>query len=361
MTAVATSADVVCSARVGLGLGMTGGLDDVYVSASLRRLAGFLCPCSPRTLVRRMTEAHRGLYGDDPEFPNRVEVVVDAMVAIGDLLELSDVATLDETVKSTWVFAAPPAFVSRPSGSALILGLSADEPTPLPAELRSRVIYKGVARWLEPVSGEDLQATLRGLGLNEVTPDRWSRPPRPQPAATLIGEMDNKLTMQGASGEIADLRVLDHSRNVRRYRDRWTTGGTHNGRFVVRRPQAYGADLWGYAELTEGRLVRLIDFPLPGSRWRGCDIAWRLQMAIDAQAGQAQTYLVRSNGDTARLEFFAPIPDWARRRLAMVGEEVEPSSSLLAYVVSGRELPAEEGFLRTYLFLERASAHGAVR
>ncbi len=361
MIAMATGADVLCSARAGLGLGAIGGLDDVYVAASLRRLAGFLCPCSPRTLVRTMAEAHRGLHPADAEFPDRVEEVVEALVAIGDLLELSDVATLDETVKGTWVFAAPPAFVSRPSGSALILGLSADEPTPLPADLRSRVIYKGVARWLEAAPGEDLKATLRSLGLNEVAHDRWSRPPRSQPAATLIAEMDNKLAAQGASGEVTDLRILDHSRNVRRYRDRWTTGSAQNGRFVVRRPQAYGADLWGYAELSEGRPVRLIDFPLPGSRWRGCDIAWRLQMAIDADAGNAQTYLVQANGDTARVEFFVPIPDWARRRLAMVGEEVEPSSSLLAYVVSGRELPGEEAFLHTYLFLERASPSGAIR
>lgn len=361
MTAVATGAEVLCLARTGLGLGAIGGLDDVYVAASLRRLAGFLCPCSPRTLVRTMAEAHRGVHPDDPEFPDRVEEVVEALVAVGDLLELSDVATLDETVKGTWVFAAPPAFVPRPSGSALILGLSADEPTPLPADLRSRVIYKGVARWLEAAPGEDLKATLRGLGLNEVAPDRWSRPPRPQPAAMLIAEMDNKLAAQGASGEVSDLRILDHSRVVRRYRDRWTTGGAQNGRFVVRRPQAYGADLWGYAELCEGRPIRLIDFPLPGSRWRGCDIAWRLQMAIDAQAGSAQTYRVQANGDTARVEFFIPIPDWARRRLAMVGEEVEPSSSLLAFVVSARELPAEEAFLRNYLFLERANARDAIR
>jgi hypothetical protein len=308
-----------------------------------------------------MAEAHRGLHPDDPEFPDRVEEVVEALVAVGDLLELSDVATLDETVKGTWVFAAPPAFVLRPSGSALILGLSADEPTPLPADLRSRVKYKGVARWLEAAPGEDLKATLRGLGLNEVAPDRWSRPPRAQPAAMLIAEMDNRLAAHGASGEIADLRILDHSRKVRRYRDRWTAGVAQKGRFVVRRPQAYGADLWGYAELSEGRPVRLIDFPLPGSRWRGCDIAWRLQMAIDAQAGNAQTYVIQANGDTARVEFFVPLPDWARRRLAMVGEEVEPSSSLLAYVVSGIELAAEEDFLHNYLFLERASARDATR
>lgn len=353
MIAVATSAEVLCSARAGLGLSATGGLDDVYVAASLRRLAGFLCPCSPQTLIRSMAEAHRGLHPDNPEFSDRVEEVVEALVAVGDLLELSDVATLDETVKSTWVFAAPPAFVPRPSGSVLILGLSADEPTPLPVALRSRVKYHGVARWLEAAPGEDLRATLRGLGLNEVAPDRWSRPPRAQTAAALIAEMDSKLAAQGACGEIADLRILNHSRSVRRYRDRWTTGGAQNGRFVVRRPQAYGADIWGYAELSEGRPVRLIDFPLPNSRWRGCDIAWRLQMAIDAQAGNAQTYVVQANGDTARVEFFVPVPDWIRRRLAMVGEEVEPSSSLLAFVVSKTELAAEENFLHNYLFLER--------
>jgi hypothetical protein len=354
---VVTGADVLASARAGLGLPSDdGSANDIYIAASLRRLAGFLCPCSPRTLLRAMVETHRGLVSKDGSFAERVENIVEALVAMGDLLELSDVATLDETVKGTWVFAAPPAFVPRPSGSVFLLGLSADEATPLPADLRQRVSYQGIARWLEATPDEDLVSTLRDLGLNELSLERWSRPPRAQSASGLIAEMNGKLAAQSPCSEIADLRVLDHTRNVRRYRDRWTIPAAQQGRFIVRRPQAYGADLWGYAELAEGRPVKLIDFPMPGSRWRGCDSAWRLQMAIDAEAGKAQTYILHEKSDAARLEFFVPIPDWGRRRLAAIGEEVAPSGSLLAYILPKREVAAEEEFLRNYLFLKRAGA-----
>jgi hypothetical protein len=237
----------------------------------------------------------------------------------------------------------------------LLLGLSADQPTPLLGDLKKRVKYKGIARWLEPTSDEDLGSTLRDLGFNELTPEQWTRHPKAELAVALIAEMDSTLSAQGPCGEVADLQILDYTQNAQRYRDRWTPPTAQNGRFIVRRPQAYGADLWGYAELKEGRPTRLLDFPLPGSHWRGCDSAWRLQMAIDAEAGKAQTYAVRVLGDTARLNFFSPIPDWARRRLAIIGEDVAPSASLLAYVMPVRELAAEEDFLRSHLFLQRVS------
>jgi hypothetical protein len=353
---VVTSTEVLTSARASLGLPSDGEANDIYIAASLRRLAGFLCPCSPRTLLRTMVETHHGIVADEAGFTERVEDIVEALVAMSDLLELSDVATLDETVRGTWVFAGPPAFVPRPSGRVFLLGLSTDETTPLPADLRQRVNYQGITRWLEATPDEDLTATLRDLGLNELSLDRWLRAPKVQPAATLIAEMDGKLAAQSPCSEIADLRVLDHTRNVRRYRDRWMPPVAQQGRFIVRRPQAYGADLWGYAELAEGRPVKLIDLPVPGSRWRGCDSAWRLQMAIDAEAGKAQAYVLHDQADATRLEFFAPIPDWARRRLAAIGEEVAPSGSLLAYILPATEVAAEEEFLRNYLFLKRAVA-----
>ena len=125
-----------------------------------------------------------------------------------------------------------------------------------------------------------------------------------------------------------------------------------SGRYIVRRPQAYGADLWGYAELANGAAVKLIDFPQPGSRWRGCDIAWRAQMALDAVAGDCQRYRRQTSSDVLTLDLFSPIPDWARRRLAFVGEEVEPRSSLLSYHLSPADAATEEQFLQHLLFLQ---------
>lgn len=355
MIAVVTKADVLVSARTSLGLA-AAETDDVYFAASLRRLAGFMCPCSPKTLARSIVESHRSIMQIDDGFLNRIDNVLESLVATGDLLELSHVTTLDETVKGTWVFAAPPSFVLRASGSAFLFGLSADDATPLPAALKRRVKYRGVMRSIEPTPSEDLKTALRELGMRELSVETWLRHPKLESATMLIANLDAKLSAQGPCGEIADLRILDHTRNARRYRDRWGAPKSQSGRFVVRRPQAYGADLWGYAELQEGKPAKLIDFPPPGVRWRGCDIAWRMQMAIDALAGNAQVFSVEISNGSARLDFFSPIPDWARRRLSIMGEQVEPKASLLSFVVPEKDSSSEEQFLREYLFLDRADA-----
>lgn len=154
MISVVTDVDVLATSRTSLGLPIPGEIDEIYIAASLRRLAGFMCPCSPKTLIGSMVDSHRSMKQIDNDFLDRIESVLESLVAIGDLLELRDVTTLDETVKSTWVFAAPPSFVLRPSGNAFLLGVSADEATPLPVDLRGRIKYRGVARSIDPMPSE---------------------------------------------------------------------------------------------------------------------------------------------------------------------------------------------------------------
>jgi hypothetical protein len=349
MIQVAEAEDVVRTARTDLGLEPFPTIDREYIAAALRRLAGFLCPCSPKTLLGSMLESHRGVAGED--FADQVATTIDALVAVGDLLELSDVATLDETVKSTWLFAAPPSFVLRASGTAFLLGLAPDEATPLPVELRRRLRTRGATRTIDPSPGENLQSLLTGLGLRHLSIENWLRHPKQEAARALVASLDNLLDRQARSGDVADLRVLDGARPSGRYRARWCPPGSLSGRYIVRRPQAYGADLWGYAELANGAAVRIIDFPPAGSRWRGCDIAWRSQMALDALSGDFQLYRRQAASDAVTIDLFSPIPDWARRRLAFVGEELEPESSLLSYRFSPAEAETEEQFLQNFLFL----------
>ena len=350
MIQIATAADVLSAARKNLGLEASAKIDIVYLAAALRRLAGFLCPCSPATLLGSMVESHRGLT--DGDFADRVEDVIDALVGVGDLLELTDVTTLDERIKATWLFAAPPSFVLRRSGTAILLGFAPDEATPLPIDLQSRLRRRGVTRMIDPLPGEDLGDLLAGLGLRRLTMENWLRPPRQETARTLIDSLDAALDRQTLAGEIPNLRVLDGTRASRRYRARWCQPDRLTGRYVIRRPQTYGADVWGYAELANGVPVKLFDFPPPGSRWRGCDVAWRAQMAIDSWSGDIQVYRRENSGDSVAINLFSPIPDWARRRLAFVGEELEPQSSLLSYRLPMSEAAAEEQFLQEYLFLQ---------
>jgi hypothetical protein len=351
------SADAVISlvrSSFGLPLGPSGP-DGPYIVSALRRLAGFLCPCSPRTLLQAMIDSHRGLTRDGELFDERVEAAIETMVATGDLLELRDVALEGEAVKGTWLVAAPPAFVARESGSVFVLGLSADEQTPLPTEMRVRVAVDRVVRSIEPLPGEDLRAALRELGLRELSSAGWLRAPRQIDPAGLVAGYCAKLSALGRSGELPDLVVLDGGRSPRSYRRRWAPPGSLTGNFVVRRPQSFGSDLWGYAELHDGVLAKILDLPLHNERWRGCDTAWRIQMAIDALAGHPQAYRLTASEGGSRFDLFSPIPAWARRRLAAIGREIEPTGCLMSFLVPTRELVAEEAFLNDLLYLSRVA------
>lgn len=343
------------SAFLGVEVDADGVLSASYLSASVRRLAGFLCPCSPRTIVRRMVESHIGLVDDLSMFEEHVEASIEGLVAIGDLLELSDVALEGEHVRGTWLVAAPPAFVLRPSGSVFLLGLSSDEQTPLPTEMRARIVCRQGIRSIDPVPPEDLSMVLGDLGLRGLSAASWLRTPRAAAPADLVASYDAKLAARQQSGEVTDLLVLDGSRRARSYRARWTSPGTLSGNHVVRRPQAFGADLWGYAQLSDGIPLKVLDLPLHGDRWRGCDAAWRIQMAIDAIACRSQEYRLREVEGGAIFDLFSPIPKWARRRLAIIGNEVQPDGCLMSFVVPEAEIETEEEFLRNLLFLARTA------
>lgn len=343
--------DAIAIAREAYGLGAGTAIDDAYLASALRRAAGHLCPCSPRTLVSAIADLHHGLEQDDA-FEARIEDILDSLVAHGDLLELSDVTTLDDRVKGTWLFAAPPAFMVRTSGSALLLGLSADEALPLPQEIKDRVRHQGAARFLDPAGNEPLADMLKGFGFRQLSQDAWLRPPKREGAQDLLASLDARLSQQGRAGDVEGLQILDDTRVVRRYRDRWQPARSQSGTFIVRRPQAYGADLWGYGELEAGGLVRLIDLPGTGSRWRGCDVAWRIQMARDALAGRHQCYRLSSLPEGVRFDFFWPIPDFARRRLAALGQILPADNCLMSYLVGADDADEEAAFLSDYLFLQ---------
>jgi hypothetical protein len=347
------AADVLQTTRMTLGLGPSSGkhIDDALLAALVRRAAGVLCPSATVTLVSAVVDALRLLTQDSETLKKRATTAVDNLIVFGDLLELNQVTVDDPAVKSTWVFAAPPSFVARPSGTIFILGVVADEVSALPASLNERITHEGFTRILTPRTGEDLPASLRSIGLREISLRIWRKSPPLQPAAELLDQILGHLNKQPESGAIADIRILDPARNARFYDQRWITPHGESGTFVARRPQAYGAPLWGFAQLDEGRVTRFLDFPLKGQRWRGCDIAWHLQMAIDFCRSTPQRYRKRPIAGGICFDFFAPLPQWASRGLAVIGQPVVPENSLISYWIPEREAKTEEEFLTTQLWL----------
>jgi hypothetical protein len=345
--------EVVRSSREALGLPAPSGsaIDDTMLSASLRRAAGILCPCSPSTLVTAVLESLRYLFKEDGDLQERIDAAVEALIIGGDLLELNQVTIDDPDVKGTWVFSAPPGFVATPGGSIFLVGIVPDETTPLPPSLSARIAYEGFARFVPPQPSEDLPSVLRELGLRELSAAVWLKAPKAESAAAHRDSMLHRLAERLPSGAIADILILDPTRSVDHYSRRWVNPTHESGDYIARRPQAYGSPLWGFANLADGNVTRFLDFPLKNARWRGCDTAWYLQMAIDHCRQTPQLYRRRTAPGGACLDFFSPLPLWAHRRFAVMGRPASREKCLVSYWIPERELASEEKFIQERLWL----------
>ena len=341
-----------------------GALDLTSVEAiagALRRTASFLCPCTAPTLVRGVVRPLRGLVDDLATIKDLVEETLEAMIAHGDILEHGDIEGEPAYGATSLLYAAPASFVARESGAVILLGVASDQLSALPDDLEARIEYVNHLRRLTPVPGEDLRSEILQFGLLEISYSGWLRCPPRETCAQHVARLDRLLDAAQPSRDVPGLSLLDPTRGVRYYRGRWVEPRAQSGRFVARRSQAYGADLWCYLEIRDGNPERLIDLPAGGSRWRGCDEAWHLQMAIDAQRGEPQRFRIRPGPEGARvLEFFSPVPMWARRRWDAVGEPVSASGCLFAYRLAEAELAEEMRFAREALWLDEmtGSRHG---
>ena len=345
--------DVLAGCRQTLGLPGAGdaSIDDVLLAALLRHNAGILCPSSRATLRAALLESLQYLSDEGDTLFGRIDAVIEGMIVGGDFLELSDVAIDDPAVKGTWVFAAPPSYITRPGGSIFLTGVVRDQDTYLPHTLASRILYEGFTRTIVPEPDEDLAGELRGLGLQELSEATWLKAPKAEAAEDMLSGMERSLDSQAQSGATDDLQILDPAQPVTYYSGRWLAPKTHTGTFVARRPQEYGAPIWCFVRLTEGVSERLLDLPLKKSRWRGCDVAWHLQMAIDHCRSNPQLYRRRRTDASVRLDFFSPLPQWSQRRLMIFGRSVPRESSLMSFVLPAAEAEPEERFLRDRLWL----------
>lgn len=350
-----TPEDVLIGCRRTLGLSATPEdiIDDVLLAALSRHCAGVSCPCSRATLRRSILESLEYLSEDKTALSDRIDTVIEGVIVSGDLLELSEVATDDPAVKGTWVFAAPPSFVVRSGGSIFLTGIVPDQSTFLPPSLASRITYEGLSRVIVPEVHEDVRGQLRDQGLQELSESVWLKSPKPETAESMLNEVQRRLSMQPPSGTIDNLQILDSARRVTYYAGRWIGPQRHSGTFIAKRPQDYGAPIWCFVALEAGTPIRLLDLPIKKTRWRGCDVAWYLQMAIDSCRHAPQMYRRRTVDNGVRLDFFSPLPQWAQRRLMVFGRPVPRESSLFSYRLPVSEADTEERFLQERLWLRR--------
>lgn len=325
-------------------------LVEELVRPALRRAAYLLAPCSAADLVR---------FVADPLTPIRdlretVEQSLEEMITYGDILEMRKLESDPWGVPSYVLRPAPPAFVIRSPTEAIIIGISGDLPSPLPAELASQVRTKGPVRVLPCAPDDHLAEHLKILGLAQLSEHSWLRTPTTMSAEQHVADWRARLAAIPSSPSTVDgLELLDPRRPSTFYKGRWRApASTDSGRYVSRRTQLYGAKLWSLVEIEKGIPQRLLDLDSDDGFHRSCDLAWRLQAAIDAAAGSSQVVSVKREGSALNLDFQSPIPSFAERRLALVGTKSQAPGALFRFQIPEARAAAEIAALQSTLWMQ---------
>lgn len=330
------------------------------LAASIRRAASFTCPTTPGVLARTVSEVLSELRGFDEETPHEIVRLIESMLAYGDLLELPFEGSQGTRRR---LFLGPPAYVRRSgTNSCLLLGIRSEGAALLSDQLGAQIEYVHHARVIRLAESDPLTELMDDEGLVELQPEQWLQSPRASSPGDLVAFYTDRLHALGQSGEL-ELRIVDPDSSVTYYRGRWRgLTSRDNGYFVARRPQAFGADLWCFAQIDQGQVAKIIDLPLQSSLTPGADEAWRLQAAIDALASNPQRVRVSQQEQGSRqVGFFSPVPSWMQRRLDIIGVPCPGGrGALFAYELPQEEVQEELDFLteRMWVSIEEAGTAG---
>jgi hypothetical protein len=328
------------------------GISISLIGQALRRAAHILAPCPRHELERAVRQSLKDLSPDIETLTARIAETLDMLLAYGDILEMRASADDPWTTSRLLVRPGSPAFVLRKNSSVIILGVAGDEITPLSSEMNQRLAWHGVLRTLIPEGTENLRVFLSEQGLIELSEKSWLRLPPAESAAHYSTTWASRLAEAPLLSAIEGLQILDTRRPPTFYSGRWVEPNSGlNGMHIARRAQRYGAPLWCVVDLDNGVPRRFLDLAARIDRERPCDLAWRLQMAMDAEVNTPQRVRLRTLDQAVVLDFFSPLPSWAERRLAVVGERTQPHRSLLAYVVPRSEVDELLKFITNYLWI----------
>ena len=350
---ILTGEQVSRSTKVDLGIGNSSSslVGTASLAALLRRAASLFCPCSPGTLTTEVLRCLEGLADITPDLKAELDQTLDQVIAHGDLLEAQELPLPGESSRGLVVYLAPPGFLLRVSGACLVFGILPDAQSFLSRELEEGLEFLGHVRRI-PQGKQALREELLQLGLCELKESQWLREPSRVSPQEYQASLSRSLAAVPPSQDISGLEVIDHQLPVHYYRGRWVTPKAHSGMYVGRRPQAYGAQIWCLVQLRNGQAVRALDLPLQPELSRGCDEAWRIQMALDSLRGEPQQFRVtRSSTGSARLELFSPLPQWACRRWDTLGCPGPTKGCLFSYDFDQLEIEQEIRYATEVLWL----------
>jgi hypothetical protein len=354
--AIISKASALAKIREALHLPSTDTAEEstlTLVGQALRRTAHILAPCPRHELERAVSQALKEYLTEPDRVADLTTEALDALLAYGEIIEMRAPADDPWSEGRLIVRPAPPTFVMRPGGTAILLGVAGEEITPLPAEMNARIEWHGVLRTLAPDGSENLREFLSELGLLEMSERAWLRLPPLASAINYRAIWTQRLAACSRGSVIEGLQVIDSRKSPNFYKGRWAEPDRmSHGLHVGRRPQRYGAPLWCLVDLSsDGVPERFLDLSTASGRERSCDIGWRVQMALDGALGIPQRVRVRTSDRQSRLDFFSPIPSWAERKLAVVGNRTMAEHCLFSYVVPQEHTVEITDFLQSYLWV----------
>lgn len=295
---------------------------EATIAAVVRRLSGFMCPCPKDALANAAVRSLVLRPGTREAVADQVDASIEALMIAGDLIELSKVVTSGAEDHPTWLYCAPPSFVKRADGRVYLFGVASDDAIFLPDEIFAQIRHLGATRYIDAPQPEALVGILTGLGLRQVGATMWMMPQHAETPERLLGRMTRRLQQHGVKGSLPEISILRHATSpALTYRQRWAPPKDETGLFIGRHPHPYGAALWYLCELQNGAVQRSLPLPLPEQPARACDVAWHIQLAIDADNGFAARIRTRpdANGEGSYLEVDFPLPMSAQRRLVLLG------------------------------------------
>jgi len=330
------------------------GESETAVAAVVRRLSGFMCPC-PKSALASATVRSLMIRPETQEaLATQVNACIDDLMIAGDLIELSKVATAGAEDHPTWLFCAPPSFVQRSDGRIHLFGVAPDDAVFLPSEVRAQVKHRGALRYIDAADAGTVAAVLRELGLRQVSDAAWLIPHHAESTEKFLGRMTKRLRQDGISGHLPDISILRHADvDASTYRQRWGTPKDETGFYIGRHPHPFGAPLWYFCELHEGEVQRSVLLPFAEQTARACDVAWQIQLAIDASRGFPALMRTRPDpqGAGIYLEVGFPLPMAARRRLLLLaGSRGLSGSSGFSFWLPASQLAQEKSFLADHFW-----------
>lgn len=319
------------------------------VAQAARRSAYAEAPCTRYHLERTLFDSLSAL-GIEAEWAELIESAIDDLIQYGDLLEMR-IDDEQSGRRGFRIWPAPPAYVLRPDKAVVLLGIAGDEITPQ-LDWLAPVQYRKGIRFIPAGDGnEGIAATS---GLQRLPESAWLRAPAAEQAAAYLAKWIARLKAEPTCREIEELELLGGAGPRRGPRRRWAAPtAADTGVFVGRRGQRYGNPRWCMVELAKGTPEKLLDLAADGDVERPCDVAWRIKAAIDATKGEPQAFEVEEADGKATLLFFGPLPSWAERRLAIIGEKGDDTRGLFSFRIPGDAVDAEAAFLSERLWLAR--------